>query len=57
MVHDKQQTAIIQYSSIIIAVMRCINEGQTATALVVMIQYEGENGHQLKEGMVYHDKQ
>ena len=36
--------------------MRCINEGQTAAALVVMIQYEGENGHQLKEGMVYHDK-
>ena len=57
MVHSKQQTAIIQYSSIIIAVMICINEGQTAAGLVVMIQYEGENNHQLKEGMVYHDKQ
>ena len=57
MVHNKQQTDIIQYSSIIIAVMICINEGQTAAALVVMIQYEGENDHQLKEGMVNRDKQ
>ena len=37
--------------------MRCIIERQTAAALVVMIQYEGENGHQLQEGMVNHDKQ